>query len=147
VTAPQNPAATHDPAATAATGRPPRSGAVLAYRWALTLLLLDVVLQFFFAGLGVFGGGFDGQVLNSFVVLGLALAVFVLALVARAGRRDVLLALVVLLLAGVLQSVFRILADETGAFWGGMHALGGLAVMGIAGFLQGEAIRRSRAAG
>jgi hypothetical protein len=121
---------------------PARGGARLPL--ALALLLLDVLVQFFLAGLGVFGGGFDGHVLNSIVVLALALVVFVLALVARVGVRDVLLALAVLLLAGVVQSLFRILADD-GAFWGGMHALGGLAILGITGFLHGSAIRRSRA--
>jgi hypothetical protein len=144
MTAAQNPAATQDPGTTTVTGSTHRHGVVLAYRWALALLLLDVLVQFFLAGLGVFGGGFDGHVLNSIVVLALALVVFVLALVARVGVRDVLLALAVLLLAGVVQSLFRILADD-GAFWGGMHALGGLAILGITGFLHGSAIRRSRA--
>jgi hypothetical protein len=121
-----------------------RHGAVLAYRWALTLFLLDVVVQFFLAGLGVFGGGFDAHIVNSIVIAALALIVVILAVVSRAGRQDVVLAVVLLLLAGVAQSLFRLLADD-GAFWGGLHALNGLVILGIAGFLHASAIRRSRA--
>ncbi|GAB3306921.1 hypothetical protein GCM10027451_14680 [Geodermatophilus aquaeductus] len=122
-----------------------RHGAAVAHRWVLLLLLVDLVVQFFLAGLGAFGGGFDAHLTNGFVVLpALALVVVVLALLARAGTRDVVLALVLLLLLVVGQSLFRALADD-GAFWGGLHALDGLVVLGITGFLHGSAVRRTRA--
>ncbi|NEK60634.1 hypothetical protein GCU56_22515 [Geodermatophilus sabuli] len=120
-----------------------RHGALVAYRWVLAALLVDIAVQFFLAGLGVFGGGFDAHVVNSIVVSALAFVVLVLALVAHVGTRDVVLAAVLLLLVGLVQSVFRGLADE-GAFWGGLHALDGLVILGITGFLHGTAIRRLR---
>jgi hypothetical protein len=126
-----------------AAGGGVRRGALVAYRWVLAVLLVDVVVQFFLAGLGVFGGGFDAHVVNSIVVSALAFLVLVLAVVAHVGTRDVALAAVLLVLVGLVQSVFRGLADE-GAFWGGLHALDGLVILGIAGFLHGTAIRRIR---
>ena len=121
-----------------------RHGALVAYRWALALFLLDVVVQFFLAGLGAFGGGFDAHVANGFYVIpSLALVVLVLGLVARVGTRDVVLAVVLLLLVVFGQSLLRALADE-GAFWGGLHALDGLVILGIAGFLHASAVRRLR---
>jgi hypothetical protein len=122
-----------------------RHGALVAYRWTLTLFLVDVALQFFFAGFGVFGAGFGAHIVNSIVVAALSLVVLVLAAIARVGTRDIVLALVMFLLAAFGQSVFRALADH-GAFWGGMHALDGLVILGIGGFLQGSAIRRIRSA-
>ncbi|GAB3195448.1 hypothetical protein GCM10027261_15790 [Geodermatophilus arenarius] len=70
----------------------PRHGALVAYRLALALLLLAVVVQFFLAGLGAFGGGFDAHVTNGYhVIPALALVVLVLGPVARVGTRDVVL--------------------------------------------------------
>ncbi|MGY1731429.1 DUF6220 domain-containing protein [Geodermatophilus sp. SYSU D01045] len=130
------------PTTTRARAGGPRHGALVAYRLALALLLLAVVVQFFLAGLGTFGGSFDAHVTNGFTVIpALSAVVLVLALVARAGTRDVVLALVLALLTFVGQSLLRALADE-GAVWGGLHAVSGLAVLGIAGFLHTSAARR-----
>jgi hypothetical protein len=129
---------------TQGTGGGLRHGALVVYRWVLALLLLDLVVQFFLAGLGTFGGGFDPHVANGFYVIPpLALVVLVLALVARVGTRDAVLAAVLLLLVAFGQSLLRALADE-GAFWGGLHALDGLVILGIAGFLHVSAVRRLR---
>jgi hypothetical protein len=132
------------PATTQGKGGGLRHGALVAYRWALAVLLLDVAVQFFLAGFGVFGAGFGAHVVNGIVVAALSLVVLVLAAVARVGTRDVVLAAVLFLLAAFGQSLFLVLADN-GAFWGGMHALDGLVILGIAGFLHGTAIRRLRA--
>jgi hypothetical protein len=123
-----------------------RHGALVAYRVALAVLLLDIALQFFLAGLGAFGGSFAPHLINGIVIAPLTLVVFVLALIARVGTRDVVLAAVVLVLAAFGQSLFRGLA-EFAAFWGGLHALDGVVILGITGFLHATAIRRLRAAG
>jgi hypothetical protein len=120
------------------------SGPLLAvYRWALTLFLVAGAVQIFLAGFGAFRGGFAAHRGLGFGMAGLALIIVVLALVARVGTRDVVLAVVLLLLAGGAQSLLAGLGDDA-AFWGGLHALDGLAILGIAGFLQGAAIRRIR---
>jgi len=120
-----------------------RQGALVVYRWVLAVLLLDIAVQFFLAGLGIFAGDFDAHVINSIVISGLTFVVLVLALVARVGRRDVVLAVVLFLLASFAQSFFRMWAGDQ-AFWGGMHALDGLVILGIASFLHVTAIRRLR---
>jgi len=120
------------------------SGPLLAvYRWALTLFLVAGAVQIFLAGFGAFHGGFAAHRGLGFGMAGLALIIVVLALVARVGTRDVVLAVVLLLLAGGAQSLLAGLGEDA-AFWGGLHALDGLAILGIAGFLQGAAIRRIR---
>jgi hypothetical protein len=132
-----------DPAA--AASRPATAGGPLlaVYRWALTLFLVAGAVQIFLAGFGAFQGGFAAHRGLGFGMAGLAVIILVLALVARVGTRDVVLAVVLLLLAGGAQSLLAGLG-ESAAFWGGLHALDGLAILGIAGFLQGAAIRRIR---
>jgi hypothetical protein len=136
---------TEAPNPAAAASRPATAGGPLlaVYRWALTLFLVAGAVQIFLAGFGAFHGGFAAHRGLGFGMAGLALIIVVLALVARVGTRDVVLAVVLLLLAGGAQSLLAGLGDD-GAFWGGLHALDGLAILGIAGFLQGAAIRRSR---
>jgi hypothetical protein len=133
-----------DSAAPASTTARPGGPLVLAYRWALTLFLVAGAVQIFLAGFGAFHGGFAAHRGLGFGMAGLAVVIVVLALVSRAGTRDVVLSVVLLVLAGGAQSLLAGLGED-GAFWGGLHALDGLAILGIAGFLQGAAIRRSRA--
>ena len=113
------------------------------YRIVLALFLLAGAVQMFLAGFGVWGHDFGPHRILGFTLAGIAVVVLVLALLTRAGTRDVVLALVLVLLAGGAQSL---LADAggSGAFWGGLHALDGLVILGIAGFLHAAAIRRGR---
>jgi Family of unknown function (DUF6220) len=134
-----------DPASTAPRPATTPGPLLEIYRWALTLFLVAGAVQIFLAGFGAFSGGFDAHRGLGFGMAGLAVVILVLALVARVGTRDVVLAVVLVLLAGAVQSLLAGLGED-GAFWGGLHALDGLAILGIAGFLQGAAIRRVRAA-
>ena len=121
-----------------------RNGPLLpVYRVVLAVFLLAGAVQIFLAGFGVWGGGFEAHRILGFTMAGIAVVVLVLALVSRAGTRDVVLAVVLVLLAGGAQSLLAE-AGGSGAFWGGLHALDGLAILGIAGFLHGAAIRRGR---
>jgi hypothetical protein len=133
-----------DPAAPAPTTARPGGPLLPVYRVVLALFLLAGAVQIFLAGFGVWGGSFDAHRILGFTIAGLAVVVFILALVTRAGTRDVVLALVLVLLAGGAQSLLAE-AGGSGAFWGGLHALDGLVIIGIAGFLHAAAIRRSRA--
>jgi hypothetical protein len=117
----------------------------VVYRVVLTLFLLCGAVQIFLAGWGAFGHGFDAHELLGYVMAGIAVLVLVLALLARVGTRDVVLALVLVALTGGAQSALAS-AGWGGAFWGGLHALDGLVILGIAGFLHGAAIRRGKAA-
>jgi Family of unknown function (DUF6220) len=122
-----------------------RRGALIGYRWVLLAFLLLGVVQIFLAGVGIFG--LDGQELGAtgetafnphrslgFGMGGLALIILILALIARPGARSIVLAVVMFLLAFLAQSLLGGLGEDTPVF-GGLHALDGLAILGIAGFL------------
>jgi hypothetical protein len=120
--------------------RSPAAAAYQAYHWALGLFLLLGVVQIFLAGVGAFsaggGPGFEPHRLTGFVMSGVALVVVVLAVVARAGSRHIAASVVVLLLVGLLQSLLMRAGWEN-AWIGGLHALGGLLILGLAGHLFG----------
>jgi hypothetical protein len=73
----------------------------------------------------------------------LALAIVVLAIVAKEGRQTVGLTVLLLVLTAVVQSALAGLGDDT-PFFGALHALDGLALLGLAGALHGKAVRGSR---
>jgi hypothetical protein len=129
-----------------------RRGAFRAYRWALLAFLLAGVVQIFLAGLGVFrlqgeglaAGGdtaFAPHRALGFTMAGIALLILVLAVIARPGARAVILSAVLVLLTSLMQSLLAGLADSH-AVYGALHALDGLAILGIAGFLYASARRR-----
>jgi hypothetical protein len=149
--------ANHAPAAvtgsvTAAPVTGLRRGAFLGYRWLLLAFLLAGVTQIFLAGLGVFrlqgeglaAGGdaaFAPHRALGFTMAGIALLILVLALIARPGARAIMLSAVLVLLTSLMQSLLAGLADNH-AIYGALHALDGLLILGIAGYLYARARRR-----
>ena len=132
-----------------------RRGAGAGYRWLLLLFLVAGVVQIFLAGLGVFhlhAYGLDDPAGDSaldphrtlgFAMGGIAVLILVLALVARPGARQVILAAVLVLQTAFLQSLLAGLGDDS-PVWGGLHALDGLLAIGVAGCLYGVALIRRR---
>ena len=128
-----------------------RRGAFLAYRWLLLAFLLAGCAQIFLAGLGVFSFGdhdvaggtsaFDAHKALGFALGGVAVIVLILAVIARPGALPVAASGVLVVQTTLLQSLLAGLADNT-ALYGGLHALDGLLVLGIAGFLYASACRR-----
>jgi hypothetical protein len=127
-----------------------RRAALVAYRWLLLGFLLLGAVQIFLAGLGAFrldNTGVSGDIAFAphrtvgFAMAGVALVILILALIARAGTRAAVLAAVLFLLAALAQSLLAGLADSTVLF-GGLHALDGLAILGIAAFLYVSVRRR-----
>src|SRR6266487_2482974 len=129
-----------------------RRGAFIGYQWLLLAFLLLGVVQIFLAGLGVFN--LDGQELGAksetafgphrnlgFAMGGLALIILILALIARPGARAIILSAVMFLLAFLAQSLLAGLGEDSPVF-GGLHALDGLAILAIAGFLYASSLRR-----
>jgi len=130
---------------------PLRRAAFAGYRWLLLIFLLLGAVQIFLAGLGVFSlhgaqvgapgeTAFDPHRSLGFALGGLALIILILALVARDNARSMLLTAVMFLLVFLAQSF---LADLGGSnsFFGGLHALDGLVILGIAGYLYSLARR------
>ncbi len=137
----------------AAAGRPAltgvRRGAYVGYKWLLAIFLLLGVVQIFLAGLGVFDlngrklgaegeTAFDPHRMVGFVMGGLSLIILILALIARRSRSSVVLSVVLALLSFLAQSILAGLGEDT-AFFGGLHAVDGLAILGIAGYLHAVA--------
>ena len=134
----------------------PRAGAAShgvafrLYHWAVLAFLLAGCAQIFLAGLGVFSFGdhdvaggtsaFDAHKTLGFTLAGVAIIIFILALIARAGVWPVVLCGVLIVQTSLLQSLLAGLADNT-ALFGGLHALDGLLVIGIAGFLYATSRR------
>jgi hypothetical protein len=134
-----------------------RRGAAAGYRWLLLLFLVAGVVQIFLAGLGVFhlhayglddpagDAALDPHRALGFTMAGIALLILVLALVARPGGRQVVLAAVLVLQTAFLQSLLAGLGDDS-PVWGGLHALDGVLAIGVAGYLYGVALVRRRSA-
>jgi hypothetical protein len=125
-----------------------RDAAFRAYRWLAALFFAGVVAEFFLAGLGVFRtqdvattpgttltrASFDHS-FGPHIVLGdvlalISLALFVVVLVARPGRRVLLTTLAVL----VLIAVQATLADAGPPAVRALHPVLGLLVLGAVGY-------------
>jgi len=142
---------THDPSsATAPTGL--RRYAFTGYHWLLLAFLLAGCAQIFLAGLGVFSFGnhdaaggtsaFGAHEALGFAMAGAAVIVFFLALISRPGVLPVALAGVLVVQTTLLQSLLASLADNA-ALYGGLHAVDGFLVLGIAGYLYATSRRRA----
>jgi hypothetical protein len=105
------------------------SQARVAFFGLTAIYLLGVVVQFFLAGLGVFGTeGFDAHRVLGFVLGAIVIALLVLAAVGRLPRM-VFLLVVVLLVLNVLQSVLANV--DTGGI-AALHVVNALVIFGIA---------------
>jgi hypothetical protein len=127
-----------------------RRAAQTGYRWLLLAFLLLGGVQIFLAGLGAFridNLGVSGDTAFAphravgFAMAGVALIILILALIARPGARAVIGSAVLFLLAVLVQSLLASLADNT-VWFGGLHALDGLAILTIAAFLYLAARRQ-----
>jgi hypothetical protein len=129
-----------------------RQGAFVGYRWALLVFLVLGVVQIFLAGVGVFALhgkelGAAGETAFSphravgFAMSAVSLIVLILALVARPGTKHLVGAAILFVLTGFAQSLFANLGDDA-SFFGGLHALDGVVVIGLAGFLHASTVRR-----
>jgi heme/copper-type cytochrome/quinol oxidase subunit 1 len=120
-----------------------RRGAFLGYRWVLLAFLLAGVVQIFLAGLGAFrlqdqaGAGdsaFAPHRALGFSMGVIALVILVLAVIARPGARAIAGSAVLVLLTSLMQSLLAGFAEDHVVF-GALHALDGLLILSIAGYL------------
>ena len=127
-----------------------RRAAQAGYRGLLLAFLVLGAVQIFLAGLGAFridnlsvsgDTAFAPHRAVGFAMAGVALLILILALLARPGVGAVLASVVLFLLVVLVQSLLAGLADGT-VWFGGLHALDGLAILGIAAFLYLAARRR-----
>ena len=121
-----------------------------AYRWVLLAFLLAVAVQIFLAGLGVFSFGngdraggdhaFSAHQGLGFGIAGASILLLVLAIMARAGKLAVWLAVALVVQTDLLQSLLDGLGGDSAVF-GGLHALDGLLIAASAG-VQYVLVRR-----
>ena len=139
-----------DDAVTPVTGL--RRGAFLGYRWALLAFLLSGVAQICLAGLGVFrlqnqgleaagDTAFGPHMALGFAMAGIALLILILAVIARPGARAIAGSAVLVLLTSLVQSLLAGLGEDH-AVYGALHALDGLLILGVAGYLYARARRQ-----
>src|SRR3954468_17142169 len=145
--------------ANAVPARGLRRQALLASYWLFTAFLAVGLVQIFLAGLGIFAldgrklgspgeTAFDPHRTGAMVLTVVALLALVAIGIARPGARLIVLAVVLLVLTAVVQSLLASVGEDT-PFFGGLHAIDGLAVLGLAAFLRkatspGEGGRRDR---
>ena len=118
----------------------------IIYRYLTALFVVDVLLQFFLAGEGVFSAGpgtaardsstLDPHRFNGMIAMLLALLLLIAALVARGGRWKWALALLVLTL---LQPVLAIAGAA-----GGLHVLNAAVILVVGATLAYRAWRTDR---
>ena len=118
--------------------RTPSAGAYRAYHWALAVFLVCGAVQVFLAGLGVFSQsgdpGIDPHRFFALVLAAVAFVAAVLAAVARTGARTIGLCVLLFLLVFLLQGFLAVWGRDS-AWFGGLHALDGLLIIGLAGYL------------
>ena len=119
-----------------------RADAVL--RVVATITLIGVGVQFLLAGAGAFGEGFDLHVVFGRALGWWTLLLLVTVLVARAGRADIVIAVVLVVLAIVGQTLFAALGREVSGWFGTLHVVNGVVIGGLAHRLREGASRRQR---
>ncbi len=118
-----------------------RAAAYRVFRVLAVLAAVAAVIQFALAGLGAFGASFDAhRTLGNFFPI-LPLLMLIVVLIARPGWVPIVLTVVLLLLSAAVQPLFATLGDDSSAWFGGLHALNGLVIMGLSGRLASGAPR------
>ncbi|HWE13874.1 MAG TPA: DUF6220 domain-containing protein [Solirubrobacteraceae bacterium] len=98
-------------------------------RWLAALLLAALAAQFLLAGAGAFGAtSFKAHTGLGWATAGVSLILLVVALAARRAQR----ASAILCATVVLQVVLGVLGTKASAWFGALHALNALAVVGAA---------------
>jgi hypothetical protein len=121
-----------------------RAAADTVFAYLAALLVLGIIVQFFLAGLGVFG--IDGKDLDKatsldphralgHILAGIAILMFIAALVARTGKTKIWVSIVIALLAELVQSALAG-GGEDHHWLGGLHALDGVIILGLAGWMH-----------
>jgi len=122
-----------------------RAGADTVFAYLAALLVLGIVVQFFLAGLGAFGiaGHKDLEDATSLdphralghILAGVAILMFIAALVARTSKAKIWVSILIALLTELVQTALAS-GGEDHHWVGGLHALDGLIILGLAGWMH-----------
>jgi small-conductance mechanosensitive channel len=121
-----------------------RRVAATVFAYLAALLVLGVIVQFFLAGVGVFGvdqhkiddaSSLDPHRALGHILAGVAILMFVAALVARTSRAAISVSIVIALLSELVQTALA--SGGVDHHWlGGLHALDGVIILGLAGWMH-----------
>jgi len=106
-----------------------RRPAGMAYAAVAWLLLAAVIVQFFLAGLGAFGGGFLAHVVFAWLIAIVIVLLVIVSFAARVPWRMTGLAGLLVL----LWAVQLVLAHTGVSYISALHALNALAMLGVSG--------------
>ncbi|MGH3357422.1 MAG: DUF6220 domain-containing protein [Nocardioidaceae bacterium] len=122
-----------------------RRGTMLVFRVVGAVALAAMVVQIVFAGLGAYGASFDAHRVLGGIIGMITVLMLILVLVGRPNWLTVGLTVLLVALAVPGQSVLANLGDDTDAWFGGIHALNGMVIMGLTSRVAFGAKGRSRA--
>ncbi len=110
------------------------SSVAKAHRGLGFLFLTLAILQFFLAGLGVFGDGLGSSDYDPHRIVGslLSLVALVLLVLAAIGRREALTASAALFVLMVIQTVLAVVGAEGSSLIGALHPINGLLILFVA---------------
>jgi len=122
-----------------------RAAADKVFAYLTALLVLGIVVQFFLAGFGVFDiaghndlekvGQLDPHRALAHILALVAILMFIAALVARTGKAKIWVSLSLVVLIELVQALLAS-GGEDHHWLGGLHALDGLIILGLAGWMH-----------
>jgi MFS superfamily sulfate permease-like transporter len=127
-----------------------RAAADTVFAYLAALLVLGIVVQFFLAGFGVFGidqhklgkaTSLDPHRALAGILAAIAILMFIAALIARTSKTKIWVSILIAVLTEPVQALLAS-GGENHNWVGGLHALDGLIILGLAGWLHG--ISRNR---
>ena len=122
-----------------------RRGATAVYHWAALLIAVGAVVQFFLAGVGVFGAdSFEAHEGLGWILHTAAILVLIGAIVGPRTRRAILMS-IVFLVVFTIQVMLPGARDDS-PWLAAFHPLLALAVLGLAAHIGMPAISRRRGA-
>jgi hypothetical membrane protein len=122
-----------------------RAGATAVYHWAALLIAAGAVVQFFLAGVGVFGAdSFESHESLGWILHTAAILVVIAAIAGPRTQRAIVMA-IVFFVVFTLQVVLPGMRDDS-PWLAAFHPLLALAVLGLAVHIGMPALSRRRAA-
>jgi hypothetical protein len=120
-----------------------RNGFTLAYHWIALIITAGLVVQFFLAGVGVFGAeSFDAHKNMGFILHTASVLILIAAIIGPRDRKSILFSI-----AFIVVFTIQISLPGTDEPWvAAFHPLLALVVLGMAAHIGMPAISRRRAA-
>ena len=122
-----------------------RSAATAAYHWIALIITAGLVVQFFLAGVGVFGAdSFDAHTSVGWILHTASILILIAAIIGPRDRKSILMS-IAFIVVFTIQAMLPGAADDS-PWLAAFHPLLALAVLGMAAHIGMPAISRRRGA-